>query len=186
MLREQLRELRRALVLKVHGSGLAVAASPAGELTDLPIDPSWIDEGSPRARAYVAVSAADHSITSGEWECTAGRFHWTYYEDEMIRILEGQALIEVDGAFRTCGPGDTIFFPLGQTVRWQVPNYVRKAFFLRKPSLLVEFLRSFQLLSFFGRGAAEHRAWNAPAAKTVGMGMAKGGDHEKERPQRGG
>jgi mannose-6-phosphate isomerase-like protein (cupin superfamily) len=66
--------------------------------------------------------------------------------DEIIRILEGEALIEVDGKFRQIGPGDTVFFPLGQTVRWEVPKYVRKVFFKRRPSKVVEIIRSFKIL----------------------------------------
>jgi len=84
----------------------------------------------------------DGRIVSGEWTCTAGKFHWTYYEDEVIRILEGEAFIEIDGAFRRFGPGDTIFFPLGQTVRWHVPNFVHKTYFLAaRAAPLISYVR---------------------------------------------
>lgn len=115
-------------------------------MTDQPIDPSWIDEGQPRARGATQVSSADGTIHSGEWECTAGRFRWTYYEDEMVHILEGEASIEVDGVMRSIGPGDAVFFPLGQTVRWHVPKYIRKVFFLRHPNKVVNFMRTFKVL----------------------------------------
>lgn len=146
MLRERLRSLRRDVVLRVHGSGSTVATSPRRELTDQPIDPTWIDEGQPRARGATYVSSVDGTIHSGEWECTAGRFRWTYYEDEMVHILEGQAFVEVDGAMRAIGPGDSVFFPLGQTVRWYVPEYVRKIFFIRHPNKVVNALRTFKVL----------------------------------------
>jgi uncharacterized cupin superfamily protein len=146
MLRERLRSIRRDLVLRVHGSGSSVATSSRRELTDQPIDPSWIDEGQPRARGATQVSSVDGTIHSGEWECTAGRFRWTYYEDEMVHILEGEAFIEVDGAMRSIGPGDAVFFPLGQTVRWHVPKYIRKIFFIRHPSKVVNVMRTFKVL----------------------------------------
>jgi uncharacterized cupin superfamily protein len=111
--------------------------------------PEWIEEGEPKARAFYAVGSADGTIQSGEWDCTAGRFRWTYFEDEVIRILEGQALIEVEGEFRPIGPGDMIFFPLGKTVRWNVPKYVRKMFFIRHPGKVVEVMRSFKILGAF-------------------------------------
>ncbi len=120
--------------------------SPPKEFTDQPINPEWIEEGQPRARGFVAVSSEDNSLHSGQWECTAGRFRWTYHEDEMIHIIEGQAFIEIDGVMRACGPGDTVFFPLGQSVRWFVPKYVRKVFFIRNPGKLVETLRSVKIL----------------------------------------
>jgi uncharacterized cupin superfamily protein len=150
MLRELLRDLRHELVLKVHGSGSEVRANSPLELMDSPICRDWIDEGAPQARASCAIRSADGRIASGEWTCTTGRFHWTYYEDEVIRILEGEAFIEVDGAFRRFGPGDTVFFPLGQTVRWYVPKFVRKAFVLARPGNTVDFLRTFSLRNFLG------------------------------------
>jgi len=140
-----MRQLRRRLVLRVHGSGTAVRGGTAPDMQDQPINPEWIEEGAPRARASEAVRSADGRITSGEWSCTTGRFSWTYYEDEVIRILEGEVFIEIDGAYRRFGPGDMIFFPLGATVRWHVPQYVRKAFFSTKPGRLVEILRTFSL-----------------------------------------
>lgn len=138
-------------MLKVHGTGTRVVATPRQALVDQPINSEWIIEGSPRARAFEAVRADDGSVTAGEWDCTAGRFRWTYYEDEIIRILEGEAHIEIDGEFRTVGPGDTVFFPLGQTVRWHVPSYVRKVFFLRRPGPVVEVMRTFSFRKLLAR-----------------------------------
>jgi uncharacterized protein len=152
MLRQRLKELRKDFVLRLHGSGTQVATSPRRALTDQPIDPTWIDEGQPRARGSVQVSAVDGSIASGEWECTAGRFRWTYFEDEMVHIVEGKAFIEVEGTMRAVGPGDAVFFPLGQTVRWHVPEYVRKIFFIRHPNKMVDVLRTFKVLGTFVGG----------------------------------
>jgi uncharacterized cupin superfamily protein len=152
MLRQRLKAIRRDFVLRVHGSGSRVTTSPRRELTDQPIDPTWIDEGQPRARGAVLVNSDDGTLFSGEWECTAGRFRWTYHEDEMVHIIEGQAFIEVDGTMRSIGPGDAVFFPLGQTVRWHVPEYVRKIFFIRHPSKVVNVLRTFKVLGAFAGG----------------------------------
>jgi uncharacterized cupin superfamily protein len=142
MLGERLRKLRTDLMVKAHGSGDQVVANSRGEMEDQPIPDSWIEEGAPRARSFCSVRSADGQILSGEWECTAGRFTWRYFEDEMVRILEGEARLEIDGVFRSVGPGDSVFFPLGQTVRWHVPNYVRKVFFIRHPNRMVDFIRN--------------------------------------------
>jgi uncharacterized cupin superfamily protein len=141
----RLKELRRKLVLKVHGSGSQVRGMNGMALKDQAICPEWIEEGDPQARAGEAVRSEDGRITAGEWTCTAGRFRWTYYHDEVIRILDGEVFLEIDGEHRRFGPGDTIFFPMGQTVRWHVPRYVHKFFFEARPSQVVEILRTFTL-----------------------------------------
>ena len=168
MIRAQLRELRKRLVLSVHGSGLQVLGSPSLEMTDQPIPPAWIDEGAPQARASCAVRSADGRMMSGEWSCTAGRFTWTYYDDEFIRILAGEAFIEIEGVFRRFGPGDSVFFPLGQSARWHVPDYVHKVFFLSRPGRLVEFLRAFSIPGLRQRAPrspeAARGAWSARGA----------------------
>jgi uncharacterized cupin superfamily protein len=142
MIRSYLKALRGRLITTVHGSGTCVQGAPAAKLKDQPIPTDWIESGSPQARASCVIKSVDGRISSGEWTCTAGKFHWCYYEDEVIRILGGEAFIEIDGTFRRFGPGDTIFFPLGQTVRWHVPTFVHKVFFLSGPGRVVDFLRT--------------------------------------------
>jgi uncharacterized cupin superfamily protein len=145
MLRQWLKEARRELVLEAHGTGRKVVLGPRKELVDQPLTPAAIEGGEPRPRGYCAVSSADGGMHAGEWECNAGRFRWTYHEDEFIRILEGAAEIEIDGTFRKIGPGDTVFFPMGQVVRWHVPVYIRKTFFISHPGRVVQFLRTFKV-----------------------------------------
>src|SRR4051812_49414986 len=88
ILTDSLKELRKSAILKVHGTGIRVLATPQHQLEAQPINPAWIEEGDPRARAFEAVRSADGSLVAGEWDCTAGRFHWIYSEDETVRILE--------------------------------------------------------------------------------------------------
>jgi len=142
VLRARFKQWRTNLVLKAHGSGDRILTGSAGELVEHPLD---ILEGTPRARTYCAMQTPDGTVFSGEWDCTAGSFIWRYNEDELIRILEGEAFIEIDGEFRRFGPGDTIFFPLGQSARWRVPKYVRKVFFIRHPGRAVQLLRTFKM-----------------------------------------
>jgi uncharacterized cupin superfamily protein len=122
-----------------------VAGGPSGNLEDQPIPPDWIESGTPQARGSCAIKSDDGRIQAGEWTCTAGKFRWHYFEDEVIRILEGEAFIEVDGTFQRFGPGDMVFFPLGQIARWHVPKFVHKTYFLAKPGNIVEFLRTAQV-----------------------------------------
>jgi uncharacterized protein len=104
------------------------------ELPDMPIEPSWILEGNPRARGTVLVQSNDKLLSSGLWECTAGRFNWTFGWDEFIHVLEGEVRITEDGGDSySLRQGDFVHFPLGLKTEWHVPQYVRKAFTLRTP-----------------------------------------------------
>lgn len=144
-LRARLKEFRQGLVKKAHGSGSRILAGLRGEMQEQPLLPETIIEGSPRARGYCAMTSPDGTLFSGEWECTAGSFSWSYHDDELIRVLEGEAFIEIDGEFKRFGPGDTVFFPMGGSARWRVPKYVRKVFFIRHPGRAVELLRDFKM-----------------------------------------
>jgi uncharacterized cupin superfamily protein len=164
MIRERIARLRQELVVRAHGSGRHVLSSAIDslEMVDCPIRPDWIEEGEPKARARGGVRAADGSVWTGEWDCTAGTFTWTYNEDEIIRIIEGEILLEIDGQFRSFGANSTIFFPLGSTVRWKVPKYVRKVFFMRRPGRLAGVLQTFSVRKLLGLASE-----TAPASPQV-------------------
>lgn len=118
---------------------LAIHTVPAfrGELPPMPIEPTWIESGSPVARGKILVQSADLCLSSGLWECTAGDFRWTFGWDEFVHILEGEVTIrEEGGETRTLRAGDIAHFPLGLTTHWHVPRYVKKVFTLRTPQPL--------------------------------------------------
>jgi len=142
MLRARLKQWRTKLVLKAHGSGDRILSSPSKPLEEQSLD---VTEGTPRSRGSCVLQTPDGTLFTGEWDCTAGSFIWRYNEDEIIRILEGEAFIEIDGEFRRFGPGDTIFFPMGQSARWRVPKYVRKVFFIRHPGRVVHLMRTLKM-----------------------------------------
>jgi hypothetical protein len=61
------------------------------------------------------------------WSCTKGRFRWRYHVGEMAHILSGEVIItDQSGGERRLGPGDTAFFPAGNSSVWQVIREVRK------------------------------------------------------------
>jgi len=104
------------------------------ELSDCPIEPSWILEGTPVARRYVLSNSADGSAGMIFWDCTAGRFHWHYGMDESIYFLEGSVTIkDQSGVWRHLESGDTVFFPAGSSAEWRVDRYIRKVAFCRVP-----------------------------------------------------
>jgi hypothetical protein len=106
---------------------LIEAARIAADLYPQPINPSWIIEGNPRARARQLSQSLDRLVWTVVWECTEGRFHWHYSCDETLLILEGSIILESDSLPPTrYGAGDVILFRKGAYARWQVEGYVKK------------------------------------------------------------
>ena len=116
------------------------------QLTQKPIEPSWIIEGTPVAQWCVLTRSADGLASTMVWECSEGKFNWYYDVDETIMILEGEIVLENDTMRPTCyGPGDVVFFRNGAHARWHVRGRVRKLAFCRttQPYLLGFALRAF-------------------------------------------
>ena len=103
------------------------------DLKPSPIEPSWIFEGNPEARAYQLSASADGAAATLIWSCTEGKFDWHYDLDETIIILEGSIVIESEGMPpKRYGVGDVIFFRGGAHAKWHVEGYVKKIAFLRQ------------------------------------------------------
>ena len=97
------------------------------ELSDAPIDASWVLEGDPRARNRVLWNSSDKTGFCMLWDCTAGKFNWIYNFDEVVHVIEGGVTVTgPDGVAKRLGPGDVALFPQGVTMHWHVENYVRK------------------------------------------------------------
>jgi uncharacterized cupin superfamily protein len=108
-------------------------ASVAVPLQPSPIVPAWVREGDPVARAAEISRSADGTAFTVVWECTAGKFDWTYDFDETIHIIEGSVVLQDGGNPPTrLGPGAVVFFPKGSQVSWEVEGYVKKVAFFRK------------------------------------------------------
>jgi uncharacterized cupin superfamily protein len=102
-----------------------VFAFPADvELSDAPIAPHWITEGSPRARAAKLAVAADGTSTVMAWSCTAGRFTWNYVIEAFVTDEKGEV--------RRLGPGDMVYFPAGSRSNWYIPHEIKKIAFCRQ------------------------------------------------------
>ena len=104
------------------------------EMRDAPIEPDWILEGNPVARAAEHVRSADDSSFSALWDCTAGTFRWHFNWDETVIILEGEVHItDEDGNAYTLRAGDMGYFAARSWATWRIDNYVKKAAFIRRP-----------------------------------------------------
>ena len=98
-----------------------------------PINPAWILEGEPVARNAILSRSADMTACTIFWDCTAGKFNWTYEFDETVHILEGSVIVSSENSPpKRLEAGDTAFFPVGTVAHWHVENYVRKVAFCRR------------------------------------------------------
>jgi uncharacterized cupin superfamily protein len=105
----------------------SVALDPA------PINPEWILEGNPMARAH-SLSQSRNGSFSVIWDCSAGRFNWFYGLEETVYIIEGSVVLKgEDGVQRRVSAGETVFFPAGSKAEWLVEKYIRKVAFLSNP-----------------------------------------------------
>jgi uncharacterized cupin superfamily protein len=109
-----------------------VSAIPENiELEDVPIPREWILSGDPESR--VKRLGKNGEWTAVLWECSAGRFSWTYPEDEAILIIDGEIFQMIDGATeRRLGPGDVGIFPAGTVCKWRIDRYLKKVAILRQ------------------------------------------------------
>jgi uncharacterized cupin superfamily protein len=97
------------------------------DVVSAPIDPTWILDGTPEARARRLTLVDDSGLSATLWESNAGRFEWHYGSDEMVHILDGEVEITPpDGPMFTARPGDVFFVPAGLVLRWHVRDHVKK------------------------------------------------------------
>lgn len=103
------------------------------DLVSQPIEPSWIKQGTPVARAVTLSESPDNLLTAGLWDCTAGTFTWIFGSDEIVHILEGEVHVRDGSTTHHLVPGSVAYFPAGLETIWEVPSYVKKSFILRAP-----------------------------------------------------
>jgi uncharacterized cupin superfamily protein len=66
------------------------------------------------------------------WTKEVSTFEWTYGENEMCYILEGEAIITpVDGEPVTIQRGDLIRFPAGMSCTWQITEAIEKHYLVK-------------------------------------------------------
>lgn len=111
-------------------AGLTFARTGDLTLQDAPINPDWILEGAPRARALLLAQGADRRANMSVWDCTAGRFHWYFGCDEAVHIVEGSVKVtDASGDCRLLEAGDAAWFPAYSWFTWEVEDHVRKVAF---------------------------------------------------------
>ncbi|MFZ1132780.1 MAG: cupin domain-containing protein [Terriglobales bacterium] len=112
---------------------ILMASASTVELAPHPIPKAWILSGNPVARSRSLSRSRDLTSSIVVWDCTPGRFHWHYSQDETILVISGEAFMMSDhGQERRFGPGDIGFFPAGTTRTWRVGDDFRKVAVLKE------------------------------------------------------
>ncbi len=97
------------------------------DVESAPIDPTWILEGAPQARARRLVLVDHAGLSAALWQSDAGKFDWHYGSDELVIILGGEVEITPPGGQPfTARAGDVFFVPGGSVLHWHVRDHVKK------------------------------------------------------------
>ena len=76
------------------------------------------------------------------WQKEVSSFDWTFHEQEIAYILEGECVITpIGGAPVTFGKGDLVTFPAGLKASWQVLKPLHKHYQLDGNALSQAWLR---------------------------------------------
>ncbi len=103
-------------------------------LKPAPIPDAWVIAGQPAARAAELGRSPDGTCTAAHWDCTAGTFHWFFFNEEIVHILDGEVLVRnSSGQERLLRQGDVAVLPANEWMVWRVDRYVRKLAYCRFP-----------------------------------------------------
>ncbi len=98
-----------------------------------PNQPDWIVSDRPRPAPAGTLSA--DGWQPPVWHCTAGSFHWTFFERKRSTFLMERAVTTAEGDVRLLEPGDVAYFSRATTALWKIDDHVRKIAFCRPPAI---------------------------------------------------
>lgn len=105
---------------------------PWPPMADLPF--IKVLEGDPQHAGRFDLGGFGIRTQAGVWECTTGKFEYTYPGDEIATLLEGHiSLVDEDGKTHEYRAGDTFYMRKGEVATWTVIEKIRKIFFIHDP-----------------------------------------------------
>jgi uncharacterized protein len=88
-------------------------------------------EGNPTHKGTHSFGNFGSSLQIGLWECSPGKFEYTYPGNEICIIEQGTVeIIDSLGNVRRLGPGDSMFTTKGEVVTWNIISNIRKVFMI--------------------------------------------------------
>ena len=112
---------------------LEISSIRKTDFTPAPLPADWVLEGAPNPRSCPLAKGRGSQFCFGLWECHAGKFNYTFPEDEIIQVLEGEVMIRSQEQEYHLRPGDTAYFPQGLLTTWTVDTYVKKLAVFHSP-----------------------------------------------------
>jgi uncharacterized cupin superfamily protein len=96
---------------------------------DLPF--AKVLEGNPVHEGRFDLGGFGTRTMAGVWQCTRGKFEYTYPGDEICTLLEGHIRVtDKDGKVHDYRAGDTFFTSKGEFAIWEIVEPVKKVFFI--------------------------------------------------------
>ena len=100
------------------------------------VDAEWtnvsldrIIEGAPQSTYKVLYSSKSGELTTGIYECTAGKWNVVYNEDEFCTLIEGRLrMTSEDGEVQEYQAPDSFLIPSGYKGVWEPLTNLRKFF----------------------------------------------------------
>ena len=62
------------------------------------------------------------------WGCEESTFDWSYSDDEVCYVKEGEVVVETKEQTVTIKAGDLVYFPKGLSCVWKVKKAISKVF----------------------------------------------------------
>lgn len=111
---------------------MKVIACPSSPLKDAswePVAPDRLISGAPKTAYHILHTSSSGEFTSGVYECTPGKWHVSYAEDEFCTLLEGHVrLTNQQGESQDFKAPDSFLIPSGYVGTWEAVTKVRKLF----------------------------------------------------------
>lgn len=108
--------------------------SPPPAAESFATEPSRVESGRPQQTVWNRFSSPCGRFSSGEWECTPGRWRIHYTEFEYFEILAGESVLHDEaGGRRHLRHGDRFVIPAGFRGSWEVLSTTRKIYVIYEP-----------------------------------------------------
>ncbi len=105
---------------------------PWPRLEDLPF--AKVLEGKPTHAGRFDLGGFGMRTMAGVWECTPGKFQYTYPGDEICTLLAGKLRVtDENGKVHNYKAGDIFYTRKSEVAVWEILETVRKVFFIHDP-----------------------------------------------------
>lgn len=108
---------------------IAFPQAPLADTEWTSVAPDRILAGAPQSTYRVIYTSKSGDLTTGIYECTAGKWTTSYSEDEFCTLIEGHLrMTSEDGTVQEFKAGDSFLIPSGYKGIWEPLTTLRKFF----------------------------------------------------------